>query len=50
MSYQRVREQETVVQEVAELPFRLIEDLQSLGINVSDIKKLQESGKKDKSC
>jgi hypothetical protein len=34
----------SAAQAPSDLSFRIIEDLQSCGINVSDIKKLQEAG------
>jgi hypothetical protein len=43
MQQQKELEQDDL-QSVGEVTYRLIEDLQSLGINVSDIKKLQDAG------
>jgi meiotic recombination protein DMC1 len=44
MQQQRVQQQGSDGHDKGQLTYRSIEDLQSLGINVSDIKKLQEYG------
>ena len=41
---QSEQEEEKSEEEVINATFRVVEDLQSAGINVSDIKKLQEAG------
>lgn len=46
-SKKQVEEERVVVEEeerVINTTYRVVEDLQSVGINVSDIKKLQEAG------
>lgn len=44
MQGQKKVESKSVSQPSEELSYRIVEDLQACGINVSDIKKLQEAG------
>ena len=41
---QQNQQQESLVQGLGDITYRLVEDLQGCGINMSEIKKLQDAG------